>query len=288
MDENFTLMVLNRFLMVLKHEDLLAMLEDKESANLAEKALSNHKTMELNTYFLISKDNQAWGAITSVLVEADQNNNDWLERQLHRCRIVSTAFIEDNDGLYHVLTDAEKLAADVDDEREQTPGEPRPCSPQTASHFLALISHSSLEELTIATKQDPITRAYFTSFAPKTAASALTPVEQLPPGPEPTLRLTQILQDAKVIVEVPAEPASASPADSDQLLRQTLAQLADKTPELHTQRILELGFLANILMVGHAYKRRRYLPAEAAQAVVNICNKGMAYIAKKKPYRGYG
>jgi hypothetical protein len=63
------------------------------------------------------------------------------------------------------------------------------------------------------------------------------------------------------------------------LLVAALAALAGRDREAHARRIDELGYLANVLLAGASIAGRRYRPAEAAEAALALCDRGLLHVS---------
>jgi hypothetical protein len=82
-------------------------------------------------------------------------------------------------------------------------------------------------------------------------------------------KLVQLLEDAAVV-----EPSMLTAADTPVLLLQAaLVELRLQEAELFSQRIEELGYLANVLIAGSSGRRPR--PVEALEQAIAVCNTGL-------------
>jgi hypothetical protein len=198
---------------------------------------------------------------------------------LERCCVLSSEYIEERGGLYEVLTSDEMLESDVAGEREDR---------RTAQGFVAPADARSFLELARRGEQldtrDPMTKAYFRALASekparpdergaRAAGAALT-------SPGDVTQLVQLLEDAAVVEPAGSQPSPALapgslPAGTEQelLLQAALAELRSRKPELFSQRLEELGYLANVLIAGSRDRRPR--PVEALEQAIAVCNTGL-------------
>src|SRR5262249_6797534 len=58
-------------------------------------------------------------------------------------------------------------------------------------------------------------------------------------------------------------------------IRAHLIQLREEDDAAHARQTAELGYLANALMAGCSFQSRRFRSAEAADAVLAVCNLGL-------------
>jgi hypothetical protein len=274
--EDFVVLVFSQAFLVLAETQLEDLYSEDEDAGLVDKALEANLKWEFGAYLLLAKDDELWDPMLALLAELDVDDAPLLERVLARCRHLSADFIQDHGGLYQVLTLAQQLEDDLADEREQRRAGRGHIASQDAAHFLQLISQDSLAELEKSQTQDPVTWAYFSAWdAPAAAASPL-------PGPAPAdaPQLSQILRGAR-FPQAAALPGSGREPQTQPLLH-ALAWLAAENPACHARRLQELAYLANLLMAGHTHQNRRYRPAEAAQAVLEACARGLDYFTRTK------
>lgn len=241
-----------------------------------EKALDGCLYHEIDQYRIIARRSDGWDSLLAVMLALDSAHHDFLVGLLERCCAASSEYIEDNGGLYDVLTSEEMVEADAAAERSDRRGAAGFIAPSDARAFLALAATTPLVEIVAATAADPVTRMYFRELKPRSAS-----VDGPGPGARRPAALRTLLRDAGVLDEEPSPAflsdgaASTDPAAS---LREALVELASTDPSLHSRRLEELAFLANVLCAGAEIDGRAYRPFEAAAAVVTIAGEGAEHL----------
>jgi len=277
MDEDFVTFALSGQLLVLDL-DVLTMErlrpgEGREDEALVDKALESSLSHELDRFLLIARRPESWDAVLSVLVALDESHHELLTRLLERCCHQAAEFIEDNGGLYAVLTTAEQLEADVSQAREERREREGFVAPTDAAAFLGLARSGRVGD-------DPITRGYVRAQREATR----TP----PPGvegarlgqPTSTLPLLHLLQEAEVLTASPpvallgAGDGTGTHASAT-ALRETLDWLQSEAPEAFSRCMQELGYLANVLVSGCGHAGQPLRALEAAQVAIATCNLGL-------------
>jgi len=267
MDEDFLTLALSGQVLVLNVNELELRLASRRGNALShdellEKALESSLNHEFEQYWIISRSPESWDVVLNALLALDTEQHDFLMNLLERCCFLSSEYIEDNGGLFQVLTCEEKLEADVAFDREQRREKEGFVPPQTAAAFLLLARRP-------ADTEDHLTPAYFKSY------SESAPVAS---GREPS-RLMQLLLDAEVLVPNRADllqlDDQSAGAFGPSLIRELLVSLGKQDPDLFSKRVMELTYLTNILIAGCSFQGRCFRPAEAAQAVLATCNLGL-------------
>ena len=237
--------------------------ESKEEEDLVEKALDNMLYEEFGPYRVMARRHDGWDALVTVLLALDEDQHDFLDGLLERCAHASQSYIEDNGGLYEVLTSEEMLEADAAAERDDRRAAEGFVSTTDAAAFLEHARVTPLEQLMHAADHDPITRAYFRRYERRARPS------DGPPSP-----LLQLLEEAEV-----APPSRPLLGDGDRagepFITRALHALSTRDADTHARRVDELGYLANVLLAGATLKGRRYRPFEAAEAALALCNRGL-------------
>jgi len=255
--------------------------------DLTDKALESCLSEEFAEYQLIAKDPMSWDALLSVLVELDKNHHDFLTRLLDRCCYLSTEYIEDNGGLYNVLTSEEMLESDVAAEREQRREQEGYVAPSSAVSFLNLARVTPLDELASARIEDPITRSYFRAFgsARGPGREDAKPLPQV--SSEKAVRFLQTLREAQVLPEQTPHPllaAGQTPApETDLSIKSAIRALRDRDGVAYGDRLQELSYLANVLLSGCALGGRGFRPLEAADGALAVCNLGLERLLEESP-----
>jgi hypothetical protein len=265
LDEDLVTLALHRHLLVVDEDALAVEMADRMSDDdaLVEKALESALCHELDGFLVIARNPDTFDAILAVLVALDRDHHADLVRLLERCCHLSNGYIEENGGLYQVLTAEETLEGDVSFEREKRREREGFVTPSAAASFLALINQSPLDDLLSATVDDPVTRAYFRNYAPA----------RVEPRPPPaTTDLVSLLEDAEVL----SPPARQSLLEGSTVERSLLHQAIEKLPAPDRDRcLLELNYLTNVLIAGAPHHGRPYRPAEAAEAVMAAAGAGL-------------
>ncbi|MCY1074672.1 DUF6178 family protein [Archangium lansingense] len=277
MDEDFVTFALSGQMLVLDLDVLtmsrLRSNEGLEDEALVDKALESSLSHELDRFLLISRRPESWDALLSVLVALDEAHHELLTRLLERCCHHASEYIEDNGGLYAVLTTAEQLETDVAQAREERREREGFVAPTDAAAFLGLARSGQVGN-------DPVTRGY--TQAQREAAQ--TP----PPGMEgaqpeqtsPAMPLVHLLQEAEVLTsQTPAALLGAGDGSGTHALpttlREALTTLQGEAPEAFSRCMQELGYLSNVLVSGCGHAGRPLRALEAAQVAIATCNLGL-------------
>jgi hypothetical protein len=297
LDEDLLTLALCKRILVIDIDELAVTMSESERSSdldLADKALESCLYHELEEYRLIARDEERWDAILSALVALDKEHHELLRRLLERCCAISTEYIEDNGGLYDVLTSGEMLESDLGAEREDRREQEGFVAPSSAASFLSLGRVTARQELAGATGADPVSRA----FAPARALRALraggadsrrTPgrpaAEPQPQRDDPEAAgLVRLLREADVLPEPRALALLEAPAgDSARLLPPAIVALRERDPALYAERLRELAYLANVLLAGCGLDGRRFRAVEAAEAVVATCSLGLDHLLEAEP-----
>ena len=257
---------------------------------LTEKALESCLCEEIDEYRIISRFHEGWDAILSVLLALDRAHHDFLARVLEHCCHMATEYIDDNGGLYQVLTSDAMLESDVGADREDRRAEEGFVAPSSAASFLALARTTDLAEIMAAKKRDPVTHAYFRSLRgqsrtvpdPDSAPARATAAAEAAP-------LVELLRDAEVLPPAGGPmlllqaPPDASRTHEDGVFTQAMRTLRAQKDDLYEQRMEELAYLTNVLAAGCAIEGRSMRPLEAAHAAVATCNLGLDRLLQDEP-----
>jgi hypothetical protein len=247
-----------------------------------EKALESCLAEELGEYRLIARRPGSWDTLVTLLVALDRDHHDYLARLLGRLCALGEDFIEENGGLYHVLTQAESLAADVGAEREDRRAEQGYISPSGAASFLALARTTDLGTLLASQERDPVSRAYFRQLRDETPVpqpSAAATKTRPRAAAAATARLLALLREAEVVAPAPVPqrllPSAPTATGEVEPLTSGLRRLAERAPDAHAARMRELGYLGNVLLAGCTLAGRSLRPVDAARAALATCNLGL-------------
>jgi hypothetical protein len=129
-------LAIHRHVLVISEGDLQRELTAGDDADSAEKAFESCLSEELDEYQLIWRGGDGWDSVLGALLALDRDHHDVLVELLGRCAALSAEHIDDEGGLYQVLSGEGMLEEDLADERE-TPGRPGPRRAQRRCCLLA-------------------------------------------------------------------------------------------------------------------------------------------------------
>jgi hypothetical protein len=278
--EDLVTLAFHEEMLVLRLEDLLVEMRemDPDEADGVEKALSNCLYEEIDEYQIVARHHEGWDAVLATILALDRDRHEWLARLLERCRRLSAGRIDDEGGLYEVLTAGETLAEDVAAAREDRRAEAGHVAPSAAAAFLR---HARGPIDARKAERDPLTSAYFRDLGKAGRSLPAT-------APSPTRSSSTIPGDGWL--SLPAGPgASAPPAAEETLLARALRELAAVDPEAMSKRTEEIAYVANVLAAGCSFEGRRMRPVEATRAALTLCNLGLelssSAAARRSPSR---
>jgi hypothetical protein len=260
-------LALHRHVLVVPLDDLRAELESgDDEAEAAEKALSDCLGEELDDYQLLWRGGEGWDTVLSALLALDQEHHDVTVSLLERCAAASREHLEDNGGLYEVLTSDEMLESDLSGEREGRRVEQGFVAPSAAAGFLRLALRHPNE--TPATEHDPLTRGYFREVSRR-------PVQSAPTAPRKSA-LGGLLTGAPSESDVGLAPLPDEPRREPLVIR-ALQVLSETAPSLFTQRSEELAYLSNVLVAGATVNGRPIRPVDAVEQAIACVSVGLAF-----------
>ncbi|MES1188577.1 MAG: DUF6178 family protein [Myxococcales bacterium] len=278
--QDLVTLAFHRHVLVLTEDALRAELTaDDDEAEAAEKAFESCLSEELDEYQLIWRGGDGWDDVLSALLAFDRDHHDLAVDLLERCAQLSREYIDDNGGLYEVLSSDEMLESDLAAERETRRAEHGYVAPSQAAAFLRLArkpdaAGSSLPE------RDPLTRAYFRELSRSQAptphaaasASAATGAATAAVGG----RLAGLLVASGITREATPRLLSSATAASDvSLLQSALSRLAEIAPAAANERSEELAYLSNVLVAGCSVEGRRLRPLEAVEHAIAAVSLGL-------------
>jgi hypothetical protein len=271
---DFVILAVQRLVLVIDVDRLgVELSQDEEQLEQVEKALDASLCEEWEEFRLIARDHRAWDAVLTSLLALDREHHDVLRRILERCCAASSEYVDDNGGLYEVLTSDEMLESDARAERDDRRAASGYVAASDARSFLAL----ARQGLGAAGERDPVTRAYFRELdRSQNVTTSRTPAPRgaatrRRASAEPALaELTGLLERAGAAFE--PRPDAVVLAPNGPLLARALAALAETHPVIHAERIEELGYLANVLIAGAPQRGRRFRPVEALEMALSVCN----------------
>lgn len=268
--DDLVLLALQQLALVINVDDLaISLLTGAEDVDFTEKALDGCLSLELAEFQIIARQHDGWDTLVTVLTALDRDHHHVLHRWLERCAASSAEYVDDNGGLYNVLTAAEMMESDAAAEREDRRAHEGFVGPSAAASFLALARTTPLADIIAASKPDPITAGYFRQLRPT------PPVDDDPRA----ARLLALLADAEVADARPSLPQLEAPDAVGQAFRHAMSRQRQTDPALYGQRMQELAYLANVLVAGAGRAARRLRPFEAAEAAVTFCNVGLEHLA---------
>jgi hypothetical protein len=291
--EDLVTLGLARQVLVINIEEMAVAMSNRRSNEdaMLEKALESCLCEEIGEYRIIARRHEGWDAVLGVLLALDRDHHAYLARLLDRLCYAAAEYIEENGGLYDVLTSEEMLEADAAAEREDRRAEEGFISPSSAASFLALARTTGLPEIIRAKERDAIAKAYFrelrplASPAPAAAQRGKAAAEASPAGE--AARLVDLLRDAEVLpkgqaMALLAAPSSGKRDKPEGIFGQAMRRLAARAAIEHARRMEELAFLANVLAAGCSLEERSLRPAEAARAAVAVCNLGIEHLVHEE------
>jgi hypothetical protein len=284
--EDLVTLGLHRRILVVTMDQLA--IEEREDGQRLDKALASSLCEEFDAYLVIAKKHDGWDAIVEVLCALDKHDHALLDRLLERCCSMSSEAIDDNGGLYNVLTSEETLEGDLAADREDRRAGEGFVAPSQATSFLALCRSTSLEEVALQPR-DAVTRAYFRELVPATDAARRGDTNALPAVDASAPVITDL---ERLVAELDTEnrplhsrppplltartgAAGSSNRTATALFRAALASLHERNPKLHAQRLEELAYLTNVVVAGCSLDGRSFRPFEAVVAVAAVCNLGL-------------
>ncbi|KIX15494.1 DUF6178 family protein [Dethiosulfatarculus sandiegensis] len=286
MDDDLLVLGLAANLLVVDYESLsLRMLNSNRSYedDLLEKVLDSECCLEWGDLFLLAKNSRAWDTLIALLVEVDVDDHERINRILETVLHISTEYIEDNGGLYAVLTSGEMLETDLAAKREARREERGYVAPEPAAAFLQLARITPLEDLVAAKEEDYLTRSYFKAFLSADKPRAAQEKHGHEPLPSLNREFPDIykeLTEAEIITIDQAKqlPDNSTVRASHGFIMSVLREMAKDGEVKWDQCLSELNYLANILMAAETVDQERMRPVEAAEKTIALCNEGLAML----------
>lgn len=273
-------LALHRLVLVLDIDALAVEMSTDGGDDWTEKALEANPHDEWEEFRLIARHADSWDVLWSGLLVLDRDHHELLRDLLERCAAIDAEYIEDNGGLYAVLTSGEMLEGDVAAERADRRAAEGHVAPSDARAFLALARTGQAPK-----GRDPVTRAYFRELAKPGRPAA-------PETATPLAELAGLLEEARSSAPqqatsraLPAQgkrprqkgvvASELAESSAHTLLERALAELGETDPALASTRREELAYLANVWIAGGSHEGRRPRPVEALELVVAVCNDGL-------------
>jgi hypothetical protein len=292
MDFEFVTAAISRQVLVLDGGEMTIdhlfaeMSEDRELAERAlerlEAALEEMPSLEVGGFVVVARLGEGWDALAAILVALHDSHHAFFGQLLARCRAFSAEYIDDNGGLYDVLTTTEQVLDDVAGEREDRREREGYVAPPVAAAFLK-IAREPVAPSGAPPHADHVTLRYFRNLE---AHASEPPPRATPPdarGHEPAAdsterRVHELLTTLEDEGVVPRSRAAlpAPPTDGRGRYPRIRAFLErDLTDADRARHDGELGYLANVLVAGCSFQSRRFRPVEAADSVLAACNLGL-------------
>jgi hypothetical protein len=276
---DFVTLAINQLLLVIDIDELGIELSDgARDLDSLEKALESSLYEEWEEFRMIARDSAAWDSLLVALLALDRDHHDLLRRILERCCAISREFIDDNGGLYEVLTSDEMLESDARAERDDRRAAEGYVAESDARAFLELARRG----LGDPRERDAITRAYFRELSRSKKASL-----QKPPAEADLAGLLRLLARARVIdrdqarsprpkaLGKPSRAPSSTRSTRESSVERAMTTLRAQNSVVYAQRLDELSYLANVLIAGSSRDGRRLRPVEALEVAVAICDFGL-------------
>ncbi|WP_419657173.1 hypothetical protein Dvar_63110 [Desulfosarcina variabilis str. Montpellier] len=283
-DEDLITLALTRHIRVLDMDALsvhIARRDRGDKTYLVDKVLDGALSLEFEGYLVIAKPHCGWDVISTMLIELNQADEAMLDRLLRHCSRISADYIEDNGGLYDVLTAEEMLTADLAGEHQEHRQKDGYVPPASAVAFLEQARSQPLAQHVAKKQWHYDTRRYFKSLNTDTAktAAADTAIS------DPTInaerqRVQELLQEAEILESPVTQrqlPSGESHPESMPLAR-AMRALRENGSASDDQRLAETTYLANVLIAGCPIYGRRFRPMEAAKAVMATCQLGAEHV----------
>ncbi|MDR3441154.1 DUF6178 family protein [Telmatospirillum sp.] len=270
------------------------MIGSDDDSRLIDKALDASPRIELDEFMVIARHHDGWDAIEALLVALDERDHSFLQRLLSRCAAISAEVIDDNGGLYDVLTSGEMLADDLVAEHQERRERDGFVVPTDAASFFGLCRMTETAAVAPPSR-DPVTTAHFRRLALSRKHRSLVPspaspstvlddlaelIDQLDDVPGGKAKKASRLSDDRPMPTgresrpITVGLGGATP-DQRTLFERVLAELGRSGPTFQERRRDELAYLGNALVAGCRLADRSFRPYEAIAAAAAICNIGL-------------
>jgi hypothetical protein len=263
MDEEFLAFAFSQFLHAIDREALqflyVRIQGDSWEDDRLEKLLENHNSQELAGALVLAKATAPWDSLLNLLLALDNHDNSLCGRLMHRLCLTTEAKAESEGGLFELLSQEEMLESDATHSRHLRRGQDGYVPAEDALALLEWIKVMPQETLLAMRGRDPVSRAYFREYGGRLLGAA---------APSADSSLSPLLQEV-----LSAEPgAEAVPPLLLPGPSRPLSELMAGLDAADEERFrLELNFLAQVLLLTEGSCR----PADAAQRVILLCEKGL-------------
>lgn len=270
MDEDFLTLALSHYLFVLDLEAMsflrVQVTGDSWEDDRLEKILESYHTHEFGEHLALAKPHAPWDTLHPLLLALEEADSSMLGRILQRLALAGEAKAEREGGLFEVLSSEEMLEGDAGFARDQRRTRDGFVPASDAAAFVAWIKSTPKEKIAAMNGPDPVSRAYLRDYEGLVIAPAAAQANSsIPP----------LFLD---LLEEEAKPTRLLIGTSSPFQ----ALLASLSPEEHERYLLELNFLAQVVMQTEQQRGDALRPTEAADRVLNRCELGLAYIKGEK------
>lgn len=264
--EELVTLAFHRAVMVVSLDTLMEELGEGQDAELAEKALADRLSEEIDVYQVIARTSDGWDDVLGALLALDRDHHDLAMRVLARCEAMTARRIDDEGGLYAVLQEEETLEEDVRGEREDRRGEAGHVAPSAAAAFLALARKGDGAALG---EHDPLTKAWLRGLA-------RTPLPAAPARASGARSdLAALLREAEGDDARPVALLGPAGGAEPPLLARAMARLLEDGDEAAGARSEELAYLANVLAAGAPLRGRRMRQVDAVRGAIALVSLGL-------------
>lgn len=285
MDEVFLAMAFSKLTRVFDVDRLQAWFDgqdedETDELSAFEKALSGLPQQEFEEFLVVGRNEEGWDALVDLLTALHERDFSLFNRLMRRC-VRATAAAADTEGSYGSLLAAdEELSESAAQDREERRAQEGYVAQQDAKALLEVMRKSDADKILSETTTDPVVDTYLHGLraepkrAPKPAAHGAGRAGVLAD------RLAAALAADEAAAQRLAErrlPASAA----ESRLRAAMAALRENDPARYFTCKRELSFLANVVVAGEARAGRRLTPAEAADRVLETCERGLERLAAR-------
>ena len=290
LDEDLLTLAFCRLILVVDGDELALRMSHSRRLpedDIADKVLESTLNQEFGSFLVIARHPSRWEAILTILAELNELDYAMLSRLLERCCRISWEYIEDNGGLFDVLSADEMLEADMAADREARRESHGFVSASAATNFLHMTRTTAVKKIVAAGTQDPAVRAYYRAVGAHTDPAPAPrrdtgPAKKIPSGHTDSnvVRFLQTLQAAEVLPASDLLKLSYTGESEDQHppLMHAMRLINRTDPALYAQRLMEIADLSNILISGCGFQGRAFRPGEAAEAALSTCNLGGAHL----------
>ncbi len=286
LDEDLVTLALCRLILVVEFDDLALRLSDVRRSfedDLLDKVLDSAPSQEFEGYLVIAKRFACWETVRLLLAELNDLEYVSLNRLLERCCRITWEYIDDNGGLFNVLSAEEMLEEDLAADRETRRERKGFVSAAAATAFLSLSRTTGLNDIVASSTQDSITQNYFKTMEAAAAgpgrAHAEPEAQSFSSTGTSSAKVTKFMKMLQAAEVLPASDQrslgyTAESWEHHLPLAKAMRYVHRADPVRYSRQVMELGYLSNILISGCAYRKRAFRLVEAAEAAFSVCNLG--------------